>query len=107
MLMRIWAVLFTALIFSSPAWAQFATQTTDNVQKGVVITPNDTSLLPQWPTKAIYNGNSTACSITMTLLNDQTASTVYQNVQPGSWMPVAATKVWATGTTCANLVATY
>lgn len=106
-MMRLLAAALAAFLFSAPAFAQFATQTTDNIAKGTVIAPNDNALLPQWPTKAIYNGNPTTCAITMTLLNDQATSVSYANVQPGSWMPVQATKVWASGTTCANLVAGY
>lgn len=77
---------------------------TDNVQSAAAIVPSDTATIG--PTKAIFNGNATACTIVMTLAND-TASVTWQNVQPGSWMPVRAVRVFTTGTTCSGLVAAY
>ena len=79
---------------------------TDNVNTSAAITPSDTTLLPLRPTKAIFNGNATACNVVMRLAQD-TASVTWSNVQPGSWLPVAAIQVYQTGTSCTGLVATY
>lgn len=67
------------------------------------ITPGATALSPN-PTRAIFNGNASACNITIQLATD-TATVVWNNVQPGAVLPIAATFV--TASTCSNLVALY
>lgn len=57
-------------------------------------------------TRAIYNGNATACNITMTT-NKGTASIQFQNVQPGEFLPVQATLVSASTCTAGTLLAIF
>ena len=74
----------------------------DNGYRSAAITPSNTQIIA---TSAIYNGNSTACNITMQL-NGDSSTIVWQNVQPGEILPVQAVLITA-ATTCANLVALY
>lgn len=66
------------------------------------ITPSDTQALPVI-TRALYNGNGTACNIAMKLARDAVAVT-WLNVQPGEFLPVSTTQIMNTNTTCANIV---
>ena len=69
----------------------------------VAVTPSDSTTLT--PTRAIYNGGSSACSIYITP-NGGTTSVLFANVQPGEILPVQA-KVIGTSTTCTGVVALY
>jgi hypothetical protein len=55
-------------------------------------------------TKAIFNGNATACNMTL-LLNLDTAGVAFDNVPAGAVITFMARLVSAT--TCSNLVALY
>jgi hypothetical protein len=71
------------------------------------VTPSDTVNLPQ-TAKAIFNGNVSACNITLVAQADQAGQQqTLQNVAVGIWMPVTAWRVMATGTTCTNILAGY
>lgn len=87
--------------------AQFPTGAQPVINQGyssAAITPSDT--VPINRTRAIYNGNATACNINMQLVGD-TAAIVWNNVQPGAYLAVQATLVKNTSTTCTNLIAIY
>ena len=75
----------------------------NNGYRSAAITPGTTPILP---TSAIFNGNSTACNITMALNGDGGTTQVWQNVQPGEILPVQAVLITA-ATTCTNLLAIY
>ena len=68
------------------------------------VTPSDTTVLTL--TRALYNGNATACNIALKLKNDSAAVT-FNNVQSGAILPVAAKVVMSTNTTCSTIVALY
>jgi hypothetical protein len=69
--------------------------------------PSDTGVINP-PARAIYNGNGTGCNIAMALTNDKPASpsaaAVWQNIQPGEIIPVSVKAIYATNTTCTNIV---
>ena len=56
-------------------------------------------------TRAIYNGNGTACNITLT--TNKGTSVQFQNVQPGQFLPVQATVVSASTCTAGTLLAIF
>jgi hypothetical protein len=68
----------------------------------VAVTPAAT---PIPVTRALYNGNATACSITITP-NGSSTQVTFQNVQPGELLPIQAVVV-AASTTCGSLIALY
>lgn len=70
------------------------------------VTPSDTVALPGGATRALYNGNATACDIAMKLANDSTQVT-FANVQSGAILPFSAKQIMSTGTTCSGIVAIY
>lgn len=77
----------------------------------VAVTPSNSTPLAGGATLGIYNGNSTACNIAFVLAKDfpqsSASSVVWQNIPSGSLLPVRATFVLSTGTTCSNIVAIY
>jgi archaellum component FlaF (FlaF/FlaG flagellin family) len=68
----------------------------------VAVTPAAT---PIPVTRALYNGNPTACTIVITP-NGSTTQVSFLNVQPGELLPVQATVV-AASSTCGSIVALY
>lgn len=71
------------------------------------VTPSDTANLGQ-TAKALFNGNATACNIAVVAQGDQAGQQqTMQNIAPGTWQPVSAWRVMATGTTCTNILAGY
>ena len=74
----------------------------NNGYRSALVTTGNTPIIA---TSAIFNGNATACNITMQL-NGDSSTIVWQNVQPGEILPVQAVLITA-ATTCSNLVALY
>jgi hypothetical protein len=71
------------------------------------VTPSDTANLTQ-TAKAIFNGGATACNIALVAAQDQAGGQqTMQNIPAGTWLPVSAWRVMATGTTCTNILAGY
>lgn len=70
----------------------------------VAVTPSDTTVLV--PTRALFNGNATACNISVVFYTSGTA-VVFNNVQAGQILPIAVMQVKSTATTCSNIVALY
>ena len=108
--MRAIALALGFALIVSIAWAQsqpFQPNNDPVVNQGyssAAITPSDTVNIKV--TRAIYNGNATACNIAMQL-NGDTASVVWSNVPSGAILPVQAVLVKSTLTTCGTLVAIY
>jgi hypothetical protein len=105
-----WLALAAALA-AAPAWSQTSKfpggggQAVSNQgYSSAAITPSDSVQIQA--TRAIYNGNATACIISMQL-NGDTAPVTWNNVQPGQILPVQAILVRATTTTCTGLIAIY
>ena len=102
-------LMLAALIgcMALPAYAQDQASSLEHVRnnawRSAAITPGTTPILP---TSAIFNGDSTACDITMALNGDQGNTIAWDNVQPGEILPVQAVLVTA-ATTCTNLIALY
>lgn len=102
-------LMLAALIgcLALPVYAQQQASSIENVRnnawRSAAITPGTTPILP---TSAIFNGDSTACNITMALNGDQGNTVVWNNVQPGEILPVQAVLITA-ATTCTGLVALY
>ena len=103
------AVVLSIIAGSLVALAQNATfqpsgpTSVNQAWNAVAVTPSDSTTLT--PTRAIYNGGSSACSIYITP-NGGTTSVLFANVQPGEILPVQA-KVIGTSTTCTGVVALY
>jgi hypothetical protein len=55
--------------------------------------------------RAIYNGNATACNFTATMSGG--GSVQFQNNQPGTYNPIQATNITASSCTAGVLVAIY
>lgn len=70
----------------------------------VAVTPNDSTVLI--PTRALYIGDAAACNVAVILVND-TAAVTFPNVQVGQFLPLTATKVMSTNTTCTVIKALY
>lgn len=102
--------LIVFLLFPMVGWGQSRTFTPNEnpiVNQGyssIAITPNDTTKIAV--TRAIYNGNASACNINMQL-NGDSAAIVWSNVPSGAVLPVQAVLVKNASTTCTNLIAIY
>jgi hypothetical protein len=70
-----------------------------------VITPSDSAALPHI-TKAIYVGTATAGQ-TIKVDMDQSGTVTLNNVVQGTFLKIAAKKVYATGTTATNLISFF
>jgi len=81
-----------------------AASVSNQAWNSIVVNPSDQASIP--PTRAIYNGNSTACTVTI-VPNGGSTPIAFSNVQPGEFLPVQAIFIKATGTTCSGLVALY
>lgn len=68
------------------------------------VTPSDSTILV--PTRALFNGNATACNISVVFYTSGTA-VVFDNVQAGQILPISVQQVKSTSTTCSNIVALY
>jgi len=106
------AVIVATLFLSTMAVADAPpTSPTNQAFKALAVTTSDTTDLPGGVTLGLYNGNSTACNITMTLQNDTgtavTSGTLWANVASGFTIPARVKRVFATGTNCGNLLALY
>jgi hypothetical protein len=55
--------------------------------------------------RAIYNGNATACNFTATMSGG--GSVQFQNNQPGTYNPIQATNISASSCTAGTLIAIY
>jgi len=67
---------------------------------GLPVTPSDTTVL--YTTRALYVGSAGNVAVA-----DLNGNVTYSNVGAGSILPIQVTKVLATGTTAANIVAMY
>ena len=84
----------------------------NQAQCAVTVTPSDSGNTPAapalcagFPPKALYTAGTAggaACVLSAALADG--AQIVYSNVQPGSYMPIWVSRVYATGTTCTGLV---
>jgi hypothetical protein len=105
MFKALFAIAF--ILLSEAAFAQ-TTPYGDSVLNQAVqaraVTPNDSTALAE--TRALFNGNATACNIAVIFVNDTSAVT-FSNVQSGALLPFAVTKVMSTNTTCSSIVALY
>ena len=109
-----WVLAFVLAMAASVLYARFVTSDAqvplvgqavfNQGIKSAAVTPSDTAVIIG--TRAIYNGNSSACNIALKLTQDSVAVT-YQNVQPGEFMPLQAVVIMNTNTTCSNLVAVW
>jgi hypothetical protein len=103
-----------------PAWAQPAGQPMPVINQGqklVTVTPSDTVPIGPNPAIALYNGNASACNISIRAVYDCptltsaasacSAATILQNVPSGAFIPIRTLWVTSTGTTCSNIVALY
>lgn len=80
---------------------------TNQAQSAIAVSPSDTVDLPNGITLGVFNGNATACNIAITAMKDGATATTWANVQSGAVLPVRAKRIWATNTTCSNLLALY
>lgn len=74
-----------------------------NAMDAVAITPNDGVDLATKPTKGIYLGVSGDVKITLNSGNTVT----FTNLSSGVIHPIAAKRIWATGTTATSILAVY
>lgn len=76
-------------------------------RRAAVITPTDNAPLALGPTRWLYVGTTTACTIAV-ILADDTAAVTFTNVSSTStWMPLRAKVVMATNTTCTGIVGVW
>lgn len=93
-----------------PTWSQDATfrpganPISNQGYNSVAITPSDTTQIG--PTRALFMGAAAACTITI-VPNGSSTAVAFANVQPGEILPVQASLVKNTGTTCTGIVAIY
>ena len=72
-------------------------------QRGFAVTPDNSNDLA-FVTRGIFVGTGGA-ALKVTLLDG--TDLVFANVPSGTLLPIRATKVFATGTGCSNIVALY
>ena len=101
--------LAASLLWGAAAWAQsHAFQAGENpvsnqAYDGIAVIASDTTVIPV--TRALWNGNATACNIAVKSNAGHTVT--YANVPSGSYLLVQAIQVLSTGTTCSSIVALY
>jgi len=77
---------------------------TVSARKAFAVTPSDTVDLAAGPTRGLYVG--AFGNVTVDMVSGGTGI-VFVGVQPGSLLPIQATRVYATGTTATSIVALY
>lgn len=93
--------LYTDL--GSGQWAQNVKLTGSNATKAVVVTPNDSTDLPDGATKGIYVGGAGDVKATMA---DGSVVT-FKSLSVGIVHPLSVKRVWSTATTATQIVAVY
>ncbi len=83
------------------------TWTLSQARSGVAVTPNDGTDLAIKPTRYLYNGNATACTIVLRMIDDGANSITLVSVQPGALLPLQVARVLSTSTTCTTILAFY
>lgn len=83
-------------------FSDYPTTLTAPAREASVIVPNDTADLPQVP-RAIYVGQTGNISVRLSAGQP----VIFANVQGGSFLPVRAVGVDATGTTAGGLIALW
>jgi hypothetical protein len=103
-------ISFLAIVLAGgallPAEAQDQASSINHVRNNGYRSAAITNGAAMLPTSAVFNGDGSACNITMQLNGDST-TLLWQDVQPGEILPVQAVLVASSGTTCTNLVAIY
>jgi hypothetical protein len=79
------------------------TLTGSNAIDGAVVTPNDGTDLAKIPTKGVYVGVSGDVKVTLS----SGAVLTFTGLSSGAIHPIAAKRIWATGTTALNILAVY
>jgi hypothetical protein len=69
----------------------------------IAVTPDDANDLPNGPSAAIYVGTAGDLKV----LTTRSAAAVTLKNLPVGWHLIPAQKIWATGTTAAQIVAVY
>lgn len=88
---------------TAPIKVQLDAKDTAPAWSAAAVTPSDGADLPTAPTRALYIGGVGDVKVNMA---DGVAVT-YPAVPVGSILPIACTRVFATGTTATNIVAMY
>ena len=101
-LLTVWLLMFTAAALAQSGKFQPGANPTSNQGYDaaviVVATPFQVS-------RAIYNGNATACNLTVTMSGG--GSVQLQNNQPGTWNPIQAINVTASTCTAGTLLVVW
>lgn len=77
--------------------------TGSNATDGATITPNDGVDLAKIPSKGVYVGVSGDLKVTLS----SGAVVTFIGLASGAIHPIAAKRIWATGTTAASILAVY
>jgi hypothetical protein len=78
----------------------------DQAVSSAAVTPSDSTNLTGAPTRGLYNGASSSCNIALEL-NGDSAAVTFLNVPSGAVLPFHVKRVFATNTTCTNIVALF
>lgn len=82
----------------------FTADATAPASRAIAVTPNDSGALEN--TRALYVGGAGAVVLTLYGMADGTSVT-FSGVPAGTFMPVQAKRVWATGTVATGIIALY
>lgn len=85
------------------AQAQAPAEVINQGRRAAVITPADNVPLSLGPTRGLYIGAAAACAVAV-ILADDTVAVTFAAVPSGTFMPIRAKVVMATGTTCTPIV---
>lgn len=75
-------------------------------RKALAITPTDNAALALGPTRWLYSGATATCALAV-ILADDTAAVTFTGVLAGTFVPLRAKVVMATGTTCTGIVGVW
>lgn len=75
-------------------------------RKALAITPTDNAPLALGPTRWLYSGATATCGLAV-ILADDTAAVTFTGVPAGTFVPLRAKVVMATGTTCTGIVGVW
>jgi hypothetical protein len=104
------ALYIGALLLALPlggAWGQIGPpgEVVNQARAARTVTPSDTVDLALGPTRLLFDGQATACTIAVILADDTAAVTFSLPAAIANpYLPLRAKRVMATGTTCTPII---
>ena len=102
--MKTLAATLLLLFLPLSAWAQAGPpgEVINQARKALALTPSDSTDLALGPTRGLWNGTGTSCTIGV-MLADDSAGVTLSNVPAGP-LPLRVKRLMSTGTSCTGIV---